>query len=54
MAVGLQRAAALARHDNDGAIEVLRQGRLDLRRIGGVEDGELDAVGSGDDLGGER
>ena len=54
VAVGLDRAAALARDHHDRAVEAGRRAPGAPGRVGGVEHGERDVGGRGDHLGGER
>ncbi len=54
VAVGLHRAAGLAGHHHDGALQPVGERRPDLRRVGGVQHGERPAEGTGDHLGRER
>ena len=53
LAVGLDRGAGLARHDDDGAVQVGEGGPHDVG-VGGVEHDERDAGRGADHLGGQR
>ena len=52
--VRLQGGAGLGGHHDRGFGQPVREGGGDLFRIGAVQHGQLDAGGSGDDLGGQR
>ena len=54
MAVGLERAAALARDNQHGVLEPIGDGRGDLPGVGGVENGEPDAGGGRNHFGRQR
>ena len=54
LAVGLDRAAGLAGHHDDGPLQVAGQRPRDHARVGRVEHDELDAGRPGDDLGRQR
>ena len=53
VAVGLERAAALARNNKHRVLEAIGNRRRHLTRVGGVKDSKPDACGGRDDFGGE-
>ena len=54
LGVGLDRRPGLAGDHDHGARDPVLERGADLVGVGGVDDGELDAVGGADDLGGQR